>query len=192
MRQIFLDVETQKSFDEVGGYKPEKLGVSFVGVIEREGVSEKEYRLFEQDLPQLWPILERADVVVGFNIEGFDLPTLQPYYAGDLMQLPVLDLLVKIKESVGHRISLDAVAMETLGIQKSGSGLDALEYYATKQFDKLAMYCMKDVVITRDVYDYGLKNGMVKFINKWNRLIEAKVDFTFSPPANVGVQMTLV
>lgn len=193
MRQIFLDVETQKSFDQVGGYKPEKLGVSFVGVVERdgEGVGEP-LRFFEEDLPKLWPVIQRADVVIGFNIDDFDLGVLKPYYPGDIRQLPVLDMLARVKESVGYRISLDAIAMHTLGVQKGGSGLAALEYYETKQFEKLAEYCMKDVEITRDVYDYGLTNGIVKFLNKWNRLVEAKVDFTFSLKADSGMQMTLV
>ena len=33
MQQVILDVETQKSFDEVGGYFPDRLGISFVGVL---------------------------------------------------------------------------------------------------------------------------------------------------------------
>lgn len=193
MKHIFLDVETQKSFDEVGGYKPEKLGVSFVGIIEREGFEGKgvELRFFENDLPALWPVLEQADVIVGFNTDGFDFPVLSSYYSGNVKDWPSLDLLARIKDSVGHRVSLDAVAGETLGTQKSGSGLDALKYYADGELEKLAKYCLQDVAITRDVYDFGKKNGVVKFTNKWNRLIEAEIDFSFDIAKGEGVQMTL-
>lgn len=194
MQQVFLDVETQKSFDEVGGYFPDRLGISFVGVCIRNGFDGKgEMKgFFEQDLPHLWPIIEHADVVVGFNIANFDVETLRPYYSGNLDKWPVLDLLDRFKLATGHRISLDSIAQQTLGIRKTGSGLDALKYYAKKEFDKLSSYCLKDVEITRDVYDYGRTKGKLKFLNKWSRLIETSVDFGFSPKKNVGMQMTLL
>lgn len=194
MRQIFLDVETKKTFDDVGGFFPEKLGISFVGVSIREGLSGKgEMRgFFEDDLPDLWPLLETADVVIGFNIDGFDMPSMVNYYPGDISQIPTLDIMGRIKDSVGHRIGLDAVAHETLGIGKTGDGLDAIKYYQTGQLDKLRDYCLQDVAVTRDVYDHGLNKGVVKFRNKWNRLIEASVDFSFTPDKNNGVQMSLL
>jgi len=100
--------------------------------------------------------------------------------------------MTRIKDSVGHRISLDAVAHETLGVGKSGDGLDAIRYYNSGNLNALEKYCLQDVKITRDVYDYGLKYGMVKFRNKWNRLIEAKVDFSFIPQRAAGTQMSLI
>ena len=194
MRQVILDVETQKSFDQVGGYFPDRLGISFVGVCVRDGFSGKGemLRFFEQDLPKLWPVIEQADVLVGFNILGFDVETLRPYYSGSVASWPVLDLLDRLKDSTGHRVSLDSIASQTLGTKKSGNGLDALKYYAHKEFDKLAEYCLKDVEITRDVYDFGRTKGLVKFLNKWNRLIEAPVDFSFTSKKNNGTQMTLM
>ena len=59
--------------------------------------------------------------------------------------------------------------------------MDAIKYYQTKQWDKLRDYCLQDVAVTRDIYDFGLRKGHVKFRNKWNRLIEAGVDFKFIP-----------
>jgi DEAD/DEAH box helicase domain-containing protein len=198
LRQIFLDVETIKTFDAVGGYFPEKLGVSFVGVIERLGFPENgggeetRFEIFAPDFSRLWPVLEQADVLVGFNTDGFDLPALSPYYVGDLSKFPSLDLLSVIKNITGHRVSLDAVAKETLGTQKSGNGLDAIRYYEEKQFDLLAKYCMKDVEITRDIYDYGRKYGKIKFLNRWNTPMEIAVDFTFEPKTDTGTQMSLI
>lgn len=198
MKQVIFDVETKKSFDDVGGYFPEKLEISFVGVIEREGfpetgvISESRYEFFEKDLDTLWPILEAADVVIGFNSDGFDLVTLIPYYSGDVRAFPSLDLLSRVKDAYGKRISLDAIAKETMGVQKSGHGLDAIKYYNNGEWDKLASYCMKDVEITRDIYDYGRTKGHVKFLNKWNTLQTVTVDFNFEIPEDAGLQMTLV
>lgn len=194
MLQVILDVETKKTFDEVGGYFPDRLGISFVGVCIRESMSGKGtmHSYWEKDLPELFPLLEKADVVIGFNIDSFDMQTFVPYYQADITRIPTLDIMLKIKDSVGHRIGLDAVAQETLGIGKSGDGLDAIKYFNTQQWDKLEQYCLQDVAVTRDVYDYGLQKGHVKFKNKWNRLIEAPIDFSFVPQRDAGVQMSLL
>jgi DEAD/DEAH box helicase domain-containing protein len=194
MLEVILDVETKQIFDDVGGYFPEKLGISFVGVCVRENRFQKGtmQSFFEKDLSKLFPLLERADVVVGFNIDGFDMPTFIPYYNADISRIPTLDVMGRIKKSVGHRIGLDAVAKETLGAGKSGDGLDAIRYYKSGNFEALEKYCLRDVEVTRDVYDYGLKNGKIKFRNKWNRLIEAPVDFSFTCSKTSGTQMSLI
>ena len=131
-------------------------------------------------------------MVVGFNIDGFDMPTFIPYYSADISRIPTLDVMDRIKKSVGHRIGLDAVAKETLGTGKSGDGLDAIRYFKSGNFAALEKYCLRDVEVTRDVYDYGLKNGKVMFRNKWNRLIEAPVDFSFTSSKASGTQMSLI
>jgi DEAD/DEAH box helicase domain-containing protein len=199
MKQLIFDVETQKTFDEVGGFYPEKLGISFVGAIERNGfpeevgVNEQYHRFFEKDLENFWPLLESADVVIGFNSNGFDLATLQPYYQGNISLLPSLDLLEAVKAGVGHRLSLDAIAAQTLGTKKSGSGLDAITYYRDKQWSKLAKYCIKDVEITRDLYDYGRRHKKIKYLDRHGNLSEAVIDFTYTPQVRpAGTQMALI
>lgn len=198
MNEVVFDIETKKAFVEVGKYDPSRLGVSYVGVFVRErDLGENSSQVgelvgfFEDGLAKLWPILEQADRLVGFNIVGFDLPVLQPYYHGSFSDFPVLDILEEVKKEVGHRVSLDAIAKETLGVQKSGSGLDALTFYEQGEFDKLAEYCLGDVKITRDVYDYGLENRKLKFKNKWNRLVEVPVDFSYREDDGSKVQMSL-
>jgi len=194
MTQVILDVETKKIFADVGGYFPDRLGISFVGVNIRRGYGEEgEFRsYFEKDLPKLFPLLEKADVIIGFNVDGFDLPTFVPYYNGDIEVLPTMDLMGRIKDSIGHRVSLDVVAQETLGIGKSGDGLDAIKYYQNKEWDKLEKYCLQDVKVTRDLLDYGYSKGKVKFRNKWNRLVTTQVDFTYTPKKRAGIQMSLI
>lgn len=194
MLQVILDVETKQTFGDVGGFFPDRLGVSFVGVNVRTRFGEKGemHSFFENDLEKLFPLLEKADVLVGYNIDGFDIPALAPYYTGDIETFPTLDLMDRIKDSFGHRIKLDSVAKETLGKGKIGDGLDAIEYYRTNQLEKLEKYCLQDVIVTRDIYDYGFKNGKVSFRNKWSRLIECQVDFSFTPKKDAGVQMALI
>jgi DEAD/DEAH box helicase domain-containing protein len=158
MNLVFLDVETKKSFSAVEARDPGKLGISFVGIYRRDQNSGFG-SFFEKDLSQLWPILERADQVIGFNILRFDWPALNPYYPGDLMSLPTLDLLEVVKESLGKRIRLDNLAQATLGKGKTADGWEAIEFYKEGRLKELEKYCLQDVAVTRDLYDFGKKNG---------------------------------
>lgn len=191
MFTVVFDVETKKAFDEVGGYYPERLGVSLVGVWSgEEGERGKLEAFCEDRLSDLFKLFERADRVVGFNSVGFDYLALKPYYTGDFSALPSLDILVEVEKDVGHRVKLDAIAKETLGVQKSGDGLDAIRYFHEGDWEALEKYCLQDVGVTKGVYEYGRDNGVLRFKNKWNRLVEARVDFTVRG-ASKQVQTTL-
>ncbi len=192
MLTVVFDVETKKTFDEVGGYHPEKLEVSVSGVWWGEDGSEGQYKAFrEKEFSEMFKLFERADRIVGFNSIGFDMPALAPYYAGNLLSLPNLDIMLEIEKQVGHRIGLDAVAKETLGEQKIGHGLDAIEYYHSGDWESLEKYCLQDVRVTKKLYDYGRDNGVLRFKNRWNRLIEVPVDFGLPEKNEKRVQTTL-
>ena len=195
MEEIILDLETKKAFSQINRHNLAQLGISFVGICRRDlsGLSKDEFRgFYENELSDLWPILEKAERLIGFNIKGFDLPVLAAYYHGDVSSFAVLDILDEVKKQVGYRVSLDKIAGETLGAQKSGSGLDALRFYEQGKLKELADYCLMDVRITRDIHDYGKKHKHLKFKNKWNRLVEVEVDFSLSQNNNGSqVQMSL-
>lgn len=194
MRQVFFDVETKNTFDEVGGFFPGKLSPSFIGVCVRDGYEGKGemIQIWEQDLAKLWAIFESADLIVGYNSINFDMEVLRPLYPGNVDHFAHLDLMVRFKDATGHRIGLDSLAQETLGKGKIGHGLDAIKYYKEGRLEELAKYCLMDVEITRDLYDWGRTKGKLKFKNKWNRLIETPIDFSVAPRQFVGTQMTLL
>jgi DNA polymerase III epsilon subunit-like protein len=163
---IVLDLETQKTFDEVGGFQSNHhlLGVSVVGVY---SYNLDKYRGFkEEEFPELLELLKNTELVIGFNSKAFDFPVLQPYYKDfDLMTIPHLDILEEVVHALGHRLKLDSVANSTLGYGKSGSGLDAIVYYRNNEWEKLIKYCLDDVKVTKEVYDYGLKHGNIWYHN---------------------------
>lgn len=192
MKLVVFDVETKKAFDEVGGYYPEKLGVSVSGVWYGEEGSEGVLRGFREDeFGEMFKIFESADRIVGFNSIDFDMAALKPYYLGDLLKLPNLDILQEIEKKVGHRVKLDAVAKETLGVQKGGNGLDAITYFHEGNWDKLIKYCLEDVSITKDLYLHAVQHGELKFKNKWNEVVTVALDFTLEEKKDAGVQVTL-
>lgn len=163
---IVLDLETKFSFQEVNN-NIALLGVSCVGIYD---YSNGQFTAFlEHELDKLFPLLEHASLIIGFNINRFDMRVLSAYYLGDLFALPRLDLLQSVKQKLGRRISLNELAKTTLGRKKSGHGLLALEYYQQGNFEKLKRYCLDDVRITRDLYEYGKKYRKVYFRGRRGR-----------------------
>ena len=123
----------------------------------------------------MWPVIERADILIGFNSDHFDIPLLNKYYSGDLTRIKSLDLLAEIKKSLGRRVSLDQVAEGTLGRGKSGSGLQAIEWWKKGDIDNLRRYCLDDVKITKEIYDYARENQKIKF-KEAGQIFEVKLD----------------
>ena len=156
MRRITFDIET------VGGGNitdPRTMELSVVGIHDTETDAFSTFT--KEELPKLWKIFEKADVLVGYNSDHFDIPILNKYYAGDLSKIRSIDLLAEIKNVLGRRLKLDSVAEATLGRKKTGSGLDAVKWWEAGEYEKVKKYCIEDVRITKDVYEYALKNGKI-------------------------------
>ncbi|MCC2630246.1 MAG: box helicase protein box helicase protein [Candidatus Paceibacter sp.] len=161
MRKIVFDIETRNIFQDVGKNDPTLLDISLVGVWDSE--TNKYTSYLQEELSQLWPIIEKADMLIGYNSDHFDIPLLNKYYPGDLTQIKSLDLMKEVQKSLGRRLKLDHIAEGTLGINKSGHGLQAITWWKTGEIDKIRQYCLDDVKITKKVYDFALKNGKVKY-----------------------------
>lgn len=160
--ELILDIETQKEFSEVGGRGNfHLLGVSLVGVFSYEKGAFLSFQ--ENEIKELEKLIASAKRVVGFNIKGFDWPVLQPYLAVDLKKIPTLDIMEEIKNEVGHRVSLNSVAAATVGEKKSGDGLEAIRFFREGNIEALRKYCLDDVRLTRDVYEFGKNNKKVFF-----------------------------
>lgn len=161
INKIVIDVETKKTFGEVGGLQSNHhlLGISFAGVYSYS--QNKYFGFLEKDLAILEKILlKEKPQIIGFNTKGFDNKVLKPYFKSlDINDLPQLDILEEIHRELGFRIKLDSVAKTTIGEGKSGTGLDAIRYFKEKDFDSLAKYCLDDVRITKEVYEYGRRQG---------------------------------
>jgi DEAD/DEAH box helicase domain-containing protein len=166
--RIVLDLETKKTFDEVGGKEHiDQLGITVVGVYD---YLTKKYEIYEEhELGRLQNRLIDCSLIVGFNHIGFDLPVLQPYFSVDVSEFPVLDLMVELQEQIGHRIGLDSVAQATLGIGKTGHGLDAIRYYREGKMQELKDYCLQDVKVTKDVFEHGIKHGKVSYVSRFGK-----------------------
>jgi len=157
---VVFDLETQRSFAEVGGRSQfHRLGVS-VGVAYRYDLDEF-LVVNEETISELVSLLLEASLVVGYNIRGFDYEVLRAYTEENLQKLPTLDLMFDLEERLGFRPKLDSVASETLGDGKIADGLQALEWWRLGEIDKIIEYCQEDVRVTRDLYDFGKRHRWV-------------------------------
>lgn len=161
MRKIVFDIETRNIFQDVGKNDPSLLDISVVGVYDSETKAYTTY--LQEELGKLWPIIEKADVLIGYNSDHFDIPLLNKYYPGDLTKIKSVDIMKEIQISLGRRMKLDHIAEGTLGINKSGHGLQAITWWKQGEIDKIRAYCLDDVKITKKIYDYALKNGKLKY-----------------------------
>jgi DNA polymerase III epsilon subunit-like protein len=192
MIYVVFDIETKNLFRDVGRSDPALLDISVVCTYNSDT---NEYRSFlEEEFSELWPIIESADLLVGYNSDHFDIPLLNKYYPGDLTRIKSLDLLKEIQGVLGKRIRLDAVAEATLGKNKGGHGLDAVRWWKEGKIDEIRKYCIEDVRITKEVYEYALENHSIKFkdlgkireipldTSKWNEEANAASAITHTLP----------
>jgi len=161
MRKIVFDIETKNTFQEVGSNRSADLDISLLVIYD---YLDGTYKTFtEQNMADLWPILEQTDLLIGYNSDHFDIPLLDKYYPGELTAIGSLDLLNEIRASLGRAVRLDNVAEATIGVGKSGHGLQAIEWYKKGEMDKIEKYCRDDVKVTKDIYEYALKHGKLKY-----------------------------
>lgn len=161
--KIVFDLETQHSFDDVGGRGNLRLlKVSVLGAYDYRTSQLRCYE--EQELAEFEQRLADRPQLIGFNIRQFDLPVLAPYLkVVDWRALPILDLMEEVVRFTGHRVSLNSLAAATLGERKIADGLEALRFWREGRMQELKEYCLDDVRLTRDLYEHGLHEGELRF-----------------------------
>lgn len=188
-------METKSFFDEAGSRDPADLGVSLVSVFVRNNSEQKMYSFWEHEFEQLWKIFREADRIIGFNTLGFDVPAMKSYAPADFASLAHFDILDKLRQvNNGKGASLNAIAKDTLGTEKNDSGANAIEYFKKGDPESLVLlkrYCEMDVAITRDIYDFALKNKFLKFTDKWNTPRQINIDFSYPTEISSAKQSSL-
>ncbi len=121
--------------------------------------------------------LQQLDRVIGFNIKRFDYRVLSAYTELDFRNISTLDILEKVKDQLGYRLSLDHLASVTLDAGKTADGLDALRWWREGKMAKILEYCRSDVAITRDLYRFGRDNRYLLFQNKAKQIVRLPVNW---------------
>ncbi len=172
---LVIDIETQRSFQEVGGADQyDKLGVSVACAYDSKTDEFLSYK--ENELKNLFKLCYER-LVVGYNIKGFDLPVLASYGL-ETAKLDVFDIMFDLETLTRQRyLKLEAVARGTLGVGKSADGLQAIEWWRKGEIQKIIDYCIQDVKVTRDIFQYGRQNSLVRIQRSEANITEVPVQW---------------
>jgi len=157
---LVYDIETKETFQEIGVRDPRKLSISMLGAYSYN--DRKLLSFTEHELPAFWRRLEDCSLLIGFNNKGFDDIVVSAYFP-EILKVPSFDILEHVHRALGFRVKLDNIAHATLGEGKSGDGLKAIKLYREGKIDELRDYCLDDVRITRELYDYGKQYGELSY-----------------------------
>ena len=157
---LVVDLETQNLVQDVGGWgNIDKLKISVACAFDSKT---GEYLTFrENEIDRLNDLCEER-LVIGYNIRGFDLIILQAYGL-NLEKLDVFDIMYDVQTLTRQKyLKLETLAQGTLNVGKSADGLMAVEWWKSGEMDKIIQYCLQDVQVTKDIFEYGRKNGHIK------------------------------
>jgi DEAD/DEAH box helicase domain-containing protein len=157
---LVVDLETQNLVDDVGGWGHiDKLKISIACAFDSKTQQMLTFR--ENEIGKLNDLCEER-LVIGYNIRGFDLVILQAYGLS-LEKLDVFDIMYDVQTLTRQKfLKLEKIAQGTLNSGKSADGLLAVEWWKKGEVDKIIQYCQQDVQVTKDIFEFGRKNGLVK------------------------------
>ena len=169
-----LDIETQFSAEEVGGWHRADLMKVSCAVL-YDSMADQYLEFTEERVLDLVDCLKAFNRVVGFNIKRFDYRVLSGYTDFDFKTIPTLDILEDVHQHLGYRLSLDHLSKTTLGAEKTADGLQALKWWKQGRVREIMAYCKADVKITKELYLYGKTNGYLLFTNKAKHTVRVPV-----------------
>jgi DEAD/DEAH box helicase domain-containing protein len=157
---LVVDLETQNLVQDVGGWGHiDKLKISVACAYDSK--TDQYLTFLESEISKLNELCEER-LVVGYNIRGFDLIILQAYGL-KLDQLDVFDIMYDVQTLTRQKfLKLETLAQGTLNAGKSADGLLAVQWWKEGKIDEIIKYCKQDVQVTKDIFEYGRKNGLVK------------------------------
>jgi len=176
-RRVFvLDLEIIRGADEVGGWGNAHLMGMALAVV-WDSTTREFVTFFEDQAADLIGEMTRADLVVGFNLFGFDYRVLAAYDDGSLSSVATFDILQDVRKRLGFRLSLAHLAAKTLGASKSADGLQSLEWVRQGRMDLVEDYCRQDVQVTTDLFYHGMEQKRLRFEDREGHLLELTVDW---------------
>ena len=161
---LYIDVETQRTAEECGGFSAEAILRRGLAVAVTWRKANGGYRSYgEHDCTQLVADMEAAECVVGFNCLNFDFGVIGGHVPFTTPR--TLDLGVLIQELLGFRIGLDALTLGTLGRIRASDGNRNTALWKAGKHSIAERNCQRDVSIIRSLHDFILTTGWLAYID---------------------------
>ena len=165
---VVYDIEIAKSVEEAGGWDNVRRGAAGISFAVSYSYRDNQYRVFDhKTLDDLRTQLTEAGLVVGFNHMQFDNEVLKNLTGNQDMEISEnYDILRQIQKALGGMKKgnkLDQVSVRTLGpkFAKCGEGAMAPVLYQDEKYAELITYCMRDVYLTKMLFDFILQHQYV-------------------------------
>jgi DEAD/DEAH box helicase domain-containing protein len=172
MDTLVFDIETQNFFTDPGVGR-DNFGALKISVVCVYSYDQDKYFSFEEnEMPAAAELFNTAARIVGFSSNRYDVPVLNGYFqklrlsVENLWKKERVDLLEEIELATGNRVSLSRLAEANLGEKKEQSGAEAITLYREGKMDELKEYCLKDVRLTKELYDLYIKQRALMVPNK--------------------------
>ena len=168
MDTLVFDIETQNFFTDpdVGWDNYAALKISVVCVYSFK--QDKYFSFEENEMEACAELFASASTIIGFSMNRYDVPVLNHYfqrlgklpsgkYAPKVWEMERIDLLDEIELVIRDRVSLSRLAEANLGEKKDLHGSAAIAMYREGKMAELKEYCLKDVRLTKELYDLSRK-----------------------------------
>jgi DEAD/DEAH box helicase domain-containing protein len=175
-RIIIFDIETQRSAGEVGGWENSHL-MRVACIVAHDSLDEKYKIFYENNITEFLDLVKKADLVVGFNSEHFDFNVLRGYTDFNFSKVKSFDIMKEVAKRLGYRLGLDHLAKHTLNKGKTADGLQSLEWFKNGELDKVVSYCKDDVELTKELFEFGLKNQYLLFERKDGNVVRIPLEW---------------
>jgi uncharacterized protein YprB with RNaseH-like and TPR domain len=159
-KEIFFDTEALRLSQEVEGGSS---NIAKFGLAVAVTWDDKNHfrHWFEQDVQALIFEMGRFVRIISFNGGRFDFEVLRGYHSVGNLVPKSFDLLAALQRKLGIRIKLDDLARETLGHQKTGHGLEIVQWWRDGRKRDVCKYCETDVQLLVDLVEFARKKKYV-------------------------------
>lgn len=167
LRYCYFDLEIMHPVEDCGGWQGAitQGGVSVLCIW--DSIDENPVFYDESSLETAAGHLEDADVVVSFNGSSFDVPLLEAHLRRKLVLKEHIDVFALAKralDAMGKRWKgngLGPLSVKTTGRNKLGEGSHAPTLVREQRWADLYNYCLRDVILTRDLLTFARRNGYI-------------------------------
>lgn len=147
-----------------GGFTAQALRAAGIGWMCVYAIHERRMYHFDRHTAKDAASLLNGAVVVGWNIDDFDIPLYEACTGIALQPHHTEDLFAKAKAATGGVwIGVDEAAKFTIGRGKTGNGADAPALAQAGRWAELALYTSDDVMLEHDVFAFVQKHGYLRF-----------------------------
>lgn len=161
MKISFFDLETQYLFQEVGGRSNiSKLKIAVAGTF-----CNGQHKFFEESQANdLFEELNKADLIVGYNLIRFDYPVLEPYLGRekiDLLKSKTFDIMLELGSLGVPWISLNELCKLNNIQTKIEDTMKIPKMWREGKYKEVREYLLNDLKITESIFNHCKKTGQI-------------------------------